>query len=178
MKKLKQDAADFQKFDKYSGTLESVTWVSFQTFQNNFFILPLFLGAHGNCHREGTKLKCTGTFKGRPFAVKTDVKVCHNPVETDIEFKILDKTFIKHYTGDQDFLLQGISFDQYKGVVYLLNVNVKPLSNGDRKITVSCQLTFTCYRITRKWWEVFSKLTIQTLEWGQWPDVFIGLIFF
>ena len=160
-----------------SGALESVTWVLFQTFQNNFFIL-LFLGAHGNCNREGTKLGCTGTFKGIPFAVKTNVKVCHNPVETDIEFKILGKTFIKHYTGDQDFLLQGISIDQYERVVYLLNVNVKPLSNGDRQITVSCQLTFTCYRITRKRWEVCLKLTIQTLEWGQWPDVFIVLIFF
>ena len=161
-----------------SGALESVTWVLFQTFQNNFFILLLFLGAHGNCNLEGTKLGCTGTFRVIPFTLKTDVKVCHNPVETDIEFKILGKTFNKHYTGDHDFLLQGISIDQYKGVVYLLNVNAKPLSNGDRKIKVSCQLTFTCYRINRKWWEVFSKLTIQTLEWGQWPDVFIVLIFF
>ena len=161
-----------------SGALESVTWVLFQTFQNNFFILLLFLGAHENCNREGTKLGCTGTFKGIPFAVKTNVKVCHNPVETDIEFKMLGKTFNKHYTGDQDFLLRGISIDQYKGVVHLLNVNVKPLSNGDRNITVSCQLTFTCYRITRKRWEICSKLTIKTLEWGHWPDVFIVQIFF
>ena len=161
-----------------SGALESVTWVLFQTFQNNFFILLLFLGADGNCNLEGTKLGCTGTFKGIPFAVKTNVKVCHNPVETDIEFKMLGKTFNKHYTGDQDFLLRGISIDQYKGVVHLLNVNVKPLSNGDRNITVSCQLTFTCYRITRKRWEICSKLTIKTLEWGHWPDVFIVQIFF
>ena len=161
-----------------SSALESVTWVLFQTFQNNFFILLLFLGAHGNCNLEGTKLGCTGTFKGIPFAVKTNVKVCHNPVETDIEFKISGKTFIKHYTGDQDFLLQGYSINQYERVVYLLNVNVKPLSNGDRQITVSCELTFTCYRITRKRWQICSKLTIKTLEWGQWPDVFIVLIFF
>ena len=150
MKKLRQDATDFQKIDKYLLCV-GVCHVSFiPNFSEYFFILLLFLGAHGNCNREGTKLGCTGTFKGIPFAVKTNVKVCHNPVETDIEFKILGKTFIKHYTGDQDFLLQGISIDQYERVVYLLNVNVKPLSNGDRQITVSCQLTFTCYRITRK----------------------------
>ena len=63
--------------------------------------------------------------------------MCQDPVTTDIEFEMSGKIFRKHYSGDQDFLLQGIAIDQ-SARAYLLNVNVKPLSNGDRKITVSC----------------------------------------
>ena len=139
----------------------------FDFFRATFLYFFSLLGAHGNCHREGTKLKCTGTFKGRPFAVKTDVKVCHNPVETDIEFKILNKIYTKHYTGNQDFYLQRLSIDQYERKAYLLNVNVKPLSNGDRKITVSSQPTFYLFksnRNIRKRCEICSKLTIKTPE--------------
>ena len=139
----------------------------FNFFRTTFLYFFSLLGAHGNCHREGTKLKCTGTFKGRPFAVKTDVKVCHNPVETDIEFKILNKIYTKHYTGNQDFYLQRLSIDRYERKAYLLNVNVKPLSNGDRKITVSSQPTFYLFksnRNIRKRCEICSKLTIKTPE--------------
>ena len=136
-------------------------------FRTTFLYVFSLLGTHGKCHREGTKLKCTGTFKGRPFAVKTDVKVCHNPVETDIEFKILNKIYTKHYTGNQDFYLQRLSIDQYERKAYLLNVNVKPLSNGDRKITVSSQPTFYLFksnRNIRKRCEICSKLTMKTPE--------------
>ena len=129
--------------------------------------MKLFLGAHGNCSREGTKLECTGTFKNIPFALKTDVKVCQNPVKTDIEFKILNRIFSKHYTGDGDILLRGFSVDQSERKAYLLNVNVKPLSNGDRKIRVSAQPTFTC-----------SNSTIETLEKGATPFSSVSIVDF
>ena len=118
--------------------------------------MKLLLGAHGTCSREGTKLECTGTFKDIPFTLKTDVKVCQNPVKTDIEFKILNRIFSKHDIEEQDIRLRGFSIDQPERLaVYLLNVNVQPLSNGDRKIRVSSQLIFTC-----------SNSTIETLEKG------------
>ena len=95
------------------------------------------------------------------------MKVCHNPVETDIEFKILGKIYSKQYSGDQDFLLQSLSINQYEWKAYLLNVNVKPLSNGDRKITVSSQSTFYLFKVknrnTRKMCKICSKLAIKAM---------------
>ena len=46
--------------------------------------------------------------------MKNNVKVYHNTAETDIEFKILGKIYSKQYSGDQDFLLQSLSINQYE----------------------------------------------------------------
>ena len=83
-----------------------------------------------------TILNCTGTFKNKPFTVETDVKACQNSVKTDIKLKILGLVFTKKFTGDQDIPLLGLTIG--KSTVFLLNVDVKPLSNGDQKILVSC----------------------------------------
>ena len=168
IEKLKQYAADFRKNYKYLRCVAVLSHEFYSKFfRTAFLYFFLFVGAHANCHHEGTKLNCTGTFRGRPFAVKTNVKVCHNPVETDIEFKILGKIYSKQYTGDQEFLLQSLSINQYEWKAYLLNVNVKPLSNGDRKITVSSQSTFYLLKVknrnTRKMCKICSKLAIKAM---------------
>lgn len=120
-------------------------------------LLKLFLGVYGDCYRVGTKLNCTGTFKNKPYTVETDVNACQNPVKIDIKLKILGLVFTKKYTGDQDIPLLGLTID--KSTVFLLNVNVKPLSIGDQKITVSCH---HC-----QLWFLFTKMFFLLHNWSK-----------
>ena len=126
--------------------------------------MNFFLGVSGECYRVSPKFNCTGTFKNKPYTGETDVNACQNPVKIDIKLKILGLVFMKDYTGDQDIPLLGLTIN--KSTVFLLNVNVKPLSNGDQKITVSCHhfqkwFLFTkIFFLLHNSWKLYKKYGI------------------